>query len=103
MDAPKGLSVDHINGNRSDNRCSNLRICTHAENMANMRGHKNSTSKFKGVSWSNTFKKWEVKICHKYKKMHLGLFNDEKEAAKAYNKKAIELRGNFAFLNKGVV
>lgn len=60
----------------------------------------NSSSKYLGVSWDSNKKKWFSSICKNYKIIPLGRFDSEKDAALAYNKKAIELHGEFANLNK---
>lgn len=64
------------------------------------RGAKNSTSIYKGVSWNKATSKWRAYIQKDGKLHHLGLFTDEIEAAKAYNKAATEMFGEFANLNK---
>ncbi|MBD3352014.1 MAG: hypothetical protein GF364_11060 [Candidatus Lokiarchaeota archaeon] len=91
--------VDHINHNTLDNRKSNLRICTPAQNNYNASGKKYTTSQYKGVSWITKSKKWIVTIKQKNKKYFLGYFKDEIEAARTYDKKAKELFGEFAYLN----
>ena len=55
------LLVDHINHNTLDNRKCNLRLCTHQQNMFNRKKRKNTTSKYKGVVWYRTYKKWHAK------------------------------------------
>ena len=99
MVTPKGMATDHINGDGLDNRKQNLRICTHAENLRNRRLGKNNTSGYKGVSWHKLHKLWYAHISHNKKLMSLGYFKDKEEAAKAYDRKAIELFGEFAKLN----
>ena len=96
------MVVDHIDHDGLNNCKSNLRIATLSENRRNSRKAKDTSSKYKGVSWHKNNKKWEVKIGFNYKKIHIGYFNNIKEAAEAYNKKAKELFGEFAYLNKGV-
>lgn len=91
--------IDHINNNPLDNRRENLRICSQHQNIMNNRGHKNSTSKYKGVSWQNRSSKWVVQITHNRKVQFSKLFIDEEEAARAYDKKAKELFGEYAHLN----
>jgi hypothetical protein len=98
MNAPAGLVVDHANGNRHDNRRSNLRKCTHSENRRNTRKSRGA-SRFKGVSWSRAMGKWQAKIHQNGKSIRLGYFDDEIEAAMAYDLKARELFGEFACLN----
>lgn len=80
--------VDHINGDGLDNRRSNLRVVTHAENLTNRSGWKKSSSKYKGVTWFKRDSKWQAKICPKGKTIHLGYFDSEIDAAKAYNEAA---------------
>ena len=94
MNAPKNLSIDHINGDSLDNRKSNLRLCTRSQNCQNRAKLKKPTlSIYKGVQpW---FKKWRVIV----RKKHVGMFKTEIEAAKAYDKKAKELFGEFARTN----
>ena len=99
MKTPKHLVCDHINRDGLDNRKKNLRNCTAMENLLNRGPYKNSLSKYKGVSWKNKKKKWEVAItkadCCKY----LGSFESEIEAAKAHDAAAKILHGEFAYLN----
>lgn len=90
--------VDHINHNILDNRKSNLRICNKSQNNGNQiktRG----TSKYKGVSWIKVKNKWLSQISHLNKHYFLGYFNNEKDAAIAYNNKATEFFKEFAYLN----
>ncbi len=99
MDAPTGLVVDHIDHNGLNNTRKNLRLCTAKQNLYNRRPQKGGTSKYKGVSWKAQNRKFCVKIAYEGKQYHLGCFTDEKEAARAYDKKANELFGEFAYLN----
>lgn len=96
--AKPGEIVDHINGNGLDNRRCNLRICTHAENQRNQAKTRGS-SRFKGVSWHKAAGKWSASIRCDGKSRHIGLFAIEEHAAAAYDRKAIELFGEFARLN----
>jgi hypothetical protein len=98
MNAPLGKVVDHINGNRWDNRRSNLRICTPGENLRNARKGR-GTSRFKGVFWDSQRRKWGAGIYRDGRHFWLGYFTDEVEAAKAYDRAARELFGAFAHLN----
>ncbi len=98
VNAPAGLLVDHANGNKWDNRRSNLRICDHAENVRNRRKICGA-SRFKGVSRDNKKAKWVAQIHWRGRTIYLGAFDDEVEAAQAYDRKAIELFGEFACLN----
>lgn len=100
---PPGLVIDHINGDTLDNRKSNLRICTQAQNTANGRGSKNSTSSYKGVSWDTERSRWAACICPGNKKIYLGRFRTQEEAALAYNEAAKDIFGEFARLNELVL
>ena len=104
MDCPKGMCIDHINFNPSDNRKSNLRVCTNSENNIHKSKHNNkNTSKYKGVhKIPNPSKPWKAQIKFKYKGIHLGNFKTKEGAAKMYNCAASILFGQFAYLNKGV-
>mgnify|MGYP001248554429 CR=1 FL=1 len=99
MKCPADKEVDHINNNPLDNRKENLRICTHAENMANSSIQKNNTSGYKGVYWNANRKKWQAQISVKNKVVSLGRFENIEEAARAYDKAAKENYGIFAKLN----
>jgi len=92
--------VDHINGNRLDNRKQNLRIVTAQQNAFNrsVNRYKNS-SQYKGVFWSKEKKLWLSLIKIKGKSNHLGYFNTEIDAAIAYNENAKTLFGEYARLN----
>jgi len=101
------LEIDHRNGNTLDNRKENLRECTHQQNQANRRLGKDNTSGYKGVSYKKRnkdminehSKPWEVRIRYNGKRLYLGAYKTKEEAALAYNKKAIELYGEYAYLN----
>ena len=99
MRAPKGVLVDHINHNGLDNRKSNLRLCTNAQNCYNQRASSNGSSRYKGVSWHKCSRKWSARIRCEGKFYNLGDFEDEIEAAMVYDDKAVELFGEFAYLN----
>jgi len=97
MDYPIGLQVDHINHNGLDNRKENLRVCNAAQNQWNQKSRTDNASGFRGVSLFG--KKWRAHIRISSKKIYLGSFNAKEEAAFAYDKKAVELFGEFACLN----
>jgi len=102
MKASKGEYIDHINRIPLDNRRSNLRICTQAQNVCNAGKHNGSTkcsSKYKGVSWSKVARKWIANIHHKKHRIYLGLYEKEIEAAKVYDKAANKYHKEFACLN----
>jgi hypothetical protein len=98
MNPPAGKFVDHIDRNGLNNRRCNLRICTFAENIHNTKG-RGKTSRYKGVSLTKKEKKWISSIRYNDKFYYLGYFDDEIEAAKAYDKMAKKLFGEFAYLN----
>lgn len=103
MNTPIEMFTDHINGNSIDNRRSNLRICTKAENCRN-RINITNPSKYNGVFFKkskfNLKKKWFSSICVNYKNIYLGNFKTKKEAALAHNLAAKKYHGKFASLNK---
>lgn len=99
MGAIKGLWIDHISRNKLDNRKSNLRYVSPQQNSFNSGISKNNTTGYKGVYYDKNRKKYQAEIMCSRKKYHLGRFDTALEAAKAYNQKAIELFGEYAFLN----
>ena len=99
MNAKEGEVVDHINGNKLDNRRKNLRICTNSENVRFQKRHKNNTSGFKGVSWSKGMKKWEARIMVDRKSIVGGYFSNRLDAAKEYNRLATKFFGEYAMIN----
>jgi hypothetical protein len=99
MRAPKGMMCDHRNHNGLDNRKSNLRLCTSAQNQYNKRPKKGCASRYKGVVLRSDSKRWRAKIGFKGKRIHIGDFDNQMEAAMAYDDKAIELFGEFSWLN----
>lgn len=100
MGEPKDMEVDHIDNNGLNNQRYNLRVATHWQNLANRALQKNNTSGYRGVSWSKQANKWWAQIYVDSRTVHLGLFDDVKDAAKAYNDAAIERYGEFARLNE---
>lgn len=98
MSASDSDKIDHINGNGLDNRRCNLRVCTQSQNIKNQRKTR-GTSKYKGVHWHKPNKKWVVQIKLNGIGRYVGCFISEIQAAKAYNKAAKKLHGEFARLN----
>ncbi len=101
MNPPPDMWVDHKSTDRLDNRRSNLRIVTPTQNRHNSRScarrGRRRSSQYVGVTRRGD--KWRVKITHEGKEHFLGCFDDEVEAAKAWDAKAKELRGEFTYLN----
>ncbi len=100
MNAPKGLVVDHKNGESLDNRRANLRLATQAQNIQNRQKTKSKTSsKFLGVYYDRRTEMWAAKIKCNGKHIWLGRFKTEIEAARAYDAAAKKYFGEFARLN----
>lgn len=102
VDAGRHIQADHINNNKIDNRRSNLRTCTNAENHRNMaKSRRVTTSRFKGVRKEVKVRStdWAATIRHFGKTYQLGRFKTETEAALAYNDAALKYFGEFALLN----
>lgn len=102
--AEHGQIVDHINGDTLDNRKANLRIVTAAENVRNSRRPTfvGKTSKFKGVTWHSGRERWLAKIAFEGVTSPLGVFSHEEDAARAYDRAAIELFGQYARTNEAM-
>lgn len=100
MQPSEGLWVDHIDGNKLDNRRSNLRICTHSQNTANRKRKSGEfSSLYKGVTFDKNRNRWRASIAFNGKRRRIGDFMNELEAAQAYNEAAIKTHGEFAKLN----
>jgi len=99
LNAPKGVQVDHINHNGLDNRRANLRLCTRQQNQFNRKMQTKHSSSWKGVRWVKERHKWRSEIQYNTRTIHIGYFDSEIQAAKAYNKKAKKLFGEFANIN----
>jgi len=88
--------IDHINGDRADNRIANLRQATSAENHANAGRRKGNRSGIKGVSWYKPTRKWRARIVVDYREIYLGYFDTAEAAQAAYLAAAKEHFGAFA-------
>jgi len=95
MNFPEGLEIDHINHDPLDNRICNLRPCTSAQNKWNLRIRKSNTTGYKGVTYDKNRQKYVARLSN----IHLGRYDTSLQAAEAYNRKALELHGQFALLN----
>lgn len=100
LDTPKKKYVDHINGNKLDNRISNLRLCSNAQNQYNRAKHIVKSSAFKGVFWCNTRQKWYVKAKIDGKQKYIGTFINEADAVRAYQNFCIKHHGEFNVMRR---
>lgn len=99
MNTPSGMETDHINGLSVDDRKENLRVCTSSQNKMNRGKRSDNTSGYKGVSWDKSKKRWQSRIHVNKTTKHLGYFSTAEEAARAYDKAALEIHGEFSVLN----
>ncbi len=101
LKVPAGMFVDHINHNGLDNRRANLRPATQAQNARNRRKQQKSNvhSKYKGLTWYKREKRWAVRVMVNRESKFIGYFNNELDAARAYDQAAREYHGHFASLN----
>ena len=97
LNAPKDLYCDHINHNGLDNRRANLRLCTPSQNCQNQLPQAGFSSIYKGVSRLGNRWRAVIKLDGRY--ISIGSFDNQLDAAIAYDEKAIELFGEFACLN----
>lgn len=100
IDSPPRHDTDHANGNKLDNRRSNLRLASRTQNNANAKVHKHSQTQVKGVRWHTGNKKWQARIRVNKKEICLGYFSTVEEAAHAYDDAARTHFGEFAQPNK---
>lgn len=103
-ETPDGYETDHENGDGLDNRRANLRTATPSQNSGNTGKPRRPdgsahTSRFKGVSWDKSRGRWQAKICQNGRHRNLGRYDDEIEAARAYDAAATMAYGEFARLN----
>lgn len=112
MQTPIDMECDHQDHNGLNCQRYNLRNCIHAQNVLNSSSHRDSASKYKGVSIfilkyklasgdiKSTNPRWRATISRNKKLMHIGCFDTEEEAALAYNQAALKHHGEFANLNQ---
>lgn len=101
LEPDKDFLVDHADGNTLNNRRSNLRICTTAQNCQNQFARQGGTSHFKGVCFCRWTGRWRVQLQKEDTKIWIGRFDSEIEAAEAYDRGALLHFGPFANLNFG--
>jgi len=100
IEVGEGLLIDHINQDGMDNRRANLRAVTYSQNMYHRRKRSGAKqSKYKGIYWRKKNRKWQVQITFEKKRIHVGYFRSEIDAAKAYDRAARKYHGEFASLN----
>ena len=92
--------IDHISRDQTDDRIHNLRAATATQNGCNQKSHTGSSSKWKGVSYHKAKGNWRAYISYNKQVTYLGSFENEEDAAMAYNEAAMELHGEFAVLNE---
>lgn len=97
-----GGEIDHINGNKSDNRIDNLRLCSRSENCMNRGLFKTNKLGVKGVIYHQTMKKYKASISKDNKKVTIGFYDNKDDAYTAYKNMTLLLHNNFAFDHKGV-
>ncbi len=98
MNTPSDMITDHINGDKLDNRKSNLRICTYTQNSRNSIS-KRGSSKYKGVYLDKSENRWVAQIVVNKKTKFLGRYNTQEEAASIYNNEAKKQFGEFSRVN----
>ena len=93
---PPSLSIDHIDGNKSNNRLSNLRQATRSQNAANTSCTKCNSSGFRGVVFNKQTNSYMARITKDGRSNYLGLFDTINEAKAAYERAAVMMYGEFA-------
>lgn len=97
---PPSDTVDHKDRNPLNNQVLNLRPASFSQNQINQGLRSDNSSGYKGVTWVKKACKWRAAIMRDRKRICLGCFEDKHEAARMYNAAAIQLFGDYAYLNK---
>lgn len=100
MEPPRGVQIDHRDGDGLNCQRRNMRISTHRQNMQNMKRSRSNKSGFKGVSWRANLSKWIAQARYKGEVKYLGLFKNVEDAARAYDTFTAKHYGQFALTNK---
>jgi hypothetical protein len=95
MGNPENYIVDHINGDRLNNKKANLRVCSLTENNRNVGRSRRNTSGYKGVSFDKRRGKWRAYIHYAGHQKHLGMFETPQEADKAYRRAMVLFFGDY--------
>lgn len=98
LSAQAGKEIDHINGNGTDNRKTNLRVATCSQNCQNQTAKASNKCGFKGVCLHPRNRNWVAKIMREGRSYHIGVFDTPEEASAAYAEAAKRLHGDFANL-----
>lgn len=96
-------SIDHINGDKTDNRVSNLRYCNASENMRNSAISSRNKSGIRGVNFHKKTGKYRASICHNNKSIHIGYYDNCEDAKNARQLKANQLFGEFIHQSEKLV
>jgi hypothetical protein len=92
---PNDKFIDHVDGDKSNNRILNLRLCTDSQNKKNVGILSNNTSGYKGVSWHKASMKWRVSAWLNDKQYHIGVYQSKEEAIAAYKKFCVDNHEEF--------
>lgn len=99
MNDPKGMLIDHVDGNGLNNQRENLRLATCQQNSRNRISPRQRAGTFKGLNWDAQRGKWMAKIYVNYRCINLGRYPRPEDAARAYDRAAVAYFGQFAKLN----
>lgn len=92
---PEKIQIDHIDGNKSNNKLSNLRLATPQQNQRNRGAYANNTSGFKGVCWDKGNSKWRASYRLNHKTIYIGTYDTAEEASETYIRVTKEIHGDF--------